>query len=301
MKMGRREFLKATLAGTGGMLLAGGRPVGAAAEETWDPYELVPLGKTKVRFSRTGFGTGMLGRNRQSNQTRLGREVFGKLLRDAYDRGVRYFDMADMYGSHPFVGEALAKHPRESYALQSKLWVAGGKYLSEDEHKDLSLAVKRFLKEIKTDYIDSILLHCMTDAKWPEKFRRHMDTLEALKERGLILAHGVSLHSLAALETAVAEPWVDTMNVRLNAYGVNMDDKDPAKVAELVRKAHEAGKGVVAMKLIGEGKFRDSDEKRDESVRFVLGLKAVDAMAVGFEKIEEVDDFAARVKKVVKT
>jgi hypothetical protein len=50
--------------------------------------------------------------------------------------------------------------------------------------------------------------------------------------------------------------------------------------------------------LMGEGEFRNSDEKRDESVKFVLGLGCVDLLAVGFEKAEEIDDFAARVRKV---
>ncbi|MHC4806992.1 MAG: hypothetical protein ACYTBX_12155, partial [Planctomycetota bacterium] len=65
-----------------------------------------------------------------------------------------------------------------------------------------------------------------------------------------------------------------------------------------LKALHKQGKGVVGMKLIGEGSFRDSDEKRDESVRYVLGLGCVDTMVVGFEKVQEIDDFAARVRKV---
>jgi len=299
MKLGRRDFLRTTLAGTGGLVFA--EPLRAAAlrRETWDPFEKVPLGKTKVRVSRVGFGTGMRGGNRQSNQTRLGKEVFEKLLREAYDRGVRFFDMADMYGTHPFVADALSKYPRDSYALQTKIWVRPGG-IPEKERPDADVVVERFLKELKTDYIDMVLIHCMTDRDWPDKQRRQMDILAKLKEKGLIRAHGISIHSFAALETAAAEPWVDTFNVRINAYGQNMDDKDVNKVAEVVRKAHAAGKGAVGMKLIGEGKFRDDDEKRNESAKFVLNTKAVDTLAVGFEKIEEIDDYAARVKKTPK-
>ena len=296
MKVGRREFIRTTLAGGSGLLL-GGRAAGIeAGPAAWDPYETVPLGRTKVKVSRVGFGTGMRGGNRQSNQTRLGKEVFEKLLRDAYERGVRFFDLADMYGTHPFAADALSRCPRESYAIQTKIWVRKGG-IPEPERPDADVVVARFLKELKTDYIDSVLIHCMTDKDWPGQQRRQMDILAKLKEKGLIRAHGVSLHSFAALETASADPWVDTFNVRFNAYGVNMDDKDPKKVAAAVQKAHAAGKGVVAMKLIGEGKFRDDDEKRNESANFVLNTRAVASLVVGFEKIEEVDDYAARVKK----
>jgi aryl-alcohol dehydrogenase-like predicted oxidoreductase len=233
---------------------------------------------------------------RQSNQTRLGKDVFEKLLRDSYDRGVRFFDMADMYGTHSFVADALSKYPRDSYALQSKIWFRAGA-LPEKERPDADVCVERFLKELKTDYLDMVLIHCQTDKDWTDKMRKQMDILAKLKEKGLIRAHGASILSFAALEAAAAEPWVDTLNVRINAYGANMDDKDVNKVAEVVKKAHAAGKGIVAMKLIGEGKFRDDEEKRNESAKFVLNSKAADTLAIGFEKIEEVDDYTARVKK----
>ncbi len=124
-----------------------------------------------------------------------------------------------------------------------------------------------------------------------------MNILEKLKKKGIVRAHGVSCHSLPTLQAAADEPWVDSVNVRINAYGKNMDGP-VAKVEPVVRKLHKAGKGVTGMKLIGEGAFRNSDEKRDNSIRYVLGLGCVDAMVVGFEKLEEIDDFAARVRKV---
>ena len=126
-----------------------------------------------------------------------------------------------------------------------------------------------------------------------------MDILDNLKHKGIIRAHGVSCHSLSSLQAAADEPWVDSVNMRINAYGKNMDGPIE-KVEPVVKKLHEAGKGVIGMKLIGEGAFRNSDEQRDNSVSYVLGLGCIDAMVVGFEKIEEVDDFAARVKKVPK-
>ena len=124
-----------------------------------------------------------------------------------------------------------------------------------------------------------------------------MDGLAKLKDKGVIRAHGVSCHSVAALEAAAAEPWVDSVHTRINPYGMRMDDK-PEKVVPVLKKLHAAGKGVVGMKIIGEGQLRNEPEKRDESARFVLGLGCVDILNIGFEKIEEIDDFAGRVSKV---
>jgi predicted aldo/keto reductase-like oxidoreductase len=127
-----------------------------------------------------------------------------------------------------------------------------------------------------------------------------MNILANFKQKGVIRAHGVSCHSLEALEASVTEPWVDSVHARINPYGMSMDG--PAeKVAPVLKKLHAAGKGVVGMKLIGEGKLRDDEAKRDESVRYVLGLGCVDILNVGFEKTEEIDDFAARVRKVERT
>ena len=297
MEMKRREFLARSIAGVGGLLLGSGCTDATRRKSTtFDPYERVPLGKTKIKVSRVGFGTGMRGGGRQSNQTRLGKEKFEALLKTAYERGVRLFDVADLYGTHPYLASALRKMPREDYVINTKIWWRGGG-IPEKERPDADVVVKRFLKELNTDYIDVVLLHCVASEKWPQELRKQMDILDQLKQKGIIRAHGVSCHSLPALQAAADEPWVDSVNLRINAYGKNMDGP-VEKVEPVVRKLHKAGKGVLGMKLIGEGAFRNSDEKRDNSIRYVLGLGCVDAMVVGFEKIEEVDDFAARVRKV---
>jgi len=299
MEMKRREFLVKSIAGAGGLLF-GPMYINAAKQESsiFDPYKKVPLGKTKIKVSRVGFGTGMRGGNRQSNQTRLGKEKFENLLKTAYERGIRLFDVADLYGTHPYLASAMRTMPREDYVINTKIWWRRGG-IPEKERPDADVVVKRFLKELKTDYIDVVLLHCVVSEKWPQELRKQMDILDQLKHKGIIRAHGVSCHSLTALQAAADEPWVDSVNVRINAYGKNMDGP-VEKVEPVVRKLHKAGKGVLGMKLIGEGAFRNSDEKRDKSISYVLGLGCVDAMVVGFEKIEEVDDFAARVRKAPK-
>ena len=262
----------------------------------FDPYETVPLGRTKLKLSRFCLGTGMSGSSRQSNHTRMGKQKLEALLQGAYDRGIRVFDLADLYGTHPYLIPALKEIPRDKYAIITKVWLHTGG-LPEPERPDVDVVVTRFLKEIGTDHIDLVLLHCVTSANWPNELRRPMDGLAKLKDKGLIRAHGVSCHSIAALEAAAAEPWVDSVHARINPFGMSMDDK-PEKVVPVLKKLHNAGKGVVGMKIIGEGRLRNDPEKRDESARYVLGLGCVDVLNIGFEKTEEIDDFAARVRKV---
>ena len=297
MNIRRREFVKRSALGIGGMI-AGLQLANAAESKSafFDPYETVPLGRTKLKLSRFCLGTGMSGSSRQSNHTRMGKQKLEALLQGAYDRGIRVFDLADLYGTHPYLIPALKEIPRDKYAIITKVWLHTGG-LPEPERPDVDVVVTRFLKEIGTDHIDLVLLHCVTSANWPNELRRPMDGLAKLKDKGLIRAHGVSCHSIAALEAAAAEPWVDSVHARINPFGMSMDDK-PEKVVPVLKKLHNAGKGVVGMKIIGEGRLRNDPEKRDESARYVLGLGCVDVLNIGFEKTEEIDDFAARVRKV---
>lgn len=297
MKIERRTFLKRSALGVGGILV--GAQLGMAqdtAPKSFDPFELVPLGKTGLKFSRTCMGTGSHGWQRQSNQTREGRNAFQKLLREAHERGIRTFDLADLYGSHTYLPPAMAGVPRDQYTLVSKIWWNNGG-LPEPERPAPDVVVARFLRELKTDHIDLLLLHCVTAPDWPEQLRSQMEELSRLKVQGKIRALGVSCHSLAALEAAAGEPWVESVHARINPYGMSMDGL-PGTVVPVLKKIHAADKGVVGMKLIGEGRLRHDDARRDASVKFVLGLGCVDILNVGFEKVSEIDDFAARVRKV---
>lgn len=297
MKIKRREFLTRSALGVGAALL--GTPLLAEVKprtKFFDPYERVSLGKTKLKVSRFCLGTGMKGGNRQSNHTQLGKEKIEALIHEAHDRGTQMFDLADMYGTHPYIIPALKGIPRDKFQIVTKIWFRDGG-IPEKERPDADVCIERFLRELKTDYIDLVLLHCVMSAKWPEELRKQMDIMAKLKDKGVIRAHGVSCHTLEALTACATEPWVDSVHTRINPYGMSMDG--PAdKVAPVLQKIHAAGKGVVGMKIVGEGRLRDQPEKRDESLRYVLGLGCVDVLNVGCESIAEVDDMAARVRKV---
>lgn len=308
MKLQRREFLQRAALGAGGLLVAGNSSAGlragldawsspaAAPAKAFDPYALVPLGKTGLEVSRFCLGTGMRGGNRESNHTRMGKAALERLLRESFDRGTRLFDLADLYGTHPYLVPALKGVPRDRYQIVTKVWwMRGG--LPESERPGADVAVARFLKELGTDHVDLVLLHCVTSPKWPDELRRQMDLLSERKQKGDIGALGVSCHSLAALEAAAAEPWVESVHARINPYGMSMDGS-PEKVVPVLKRIHDAGKGVVGMKIVGEGRLRDDPERRAESVRYALTLGCVDVLNVGCETLAEVDDLAAMVRRV---
>jgi aryl-alcohol dehydrogenase-like predicted oxidoreductase len=299
MKIQRREFLKRSALGVGGLLGASLVPTAEAKSGYFDPFERFTLGKTKIKVSRLCLGTGMHGWERQSNQTRLGKEKFEQLIQDAYERGIRLFDLADLYGTHPYLIPALKKIRRQKFAVVTKIWWRPGG-LPETERPDADVLVARFLKELKTDYIDLLLLHCVTSGNWPTELSRQMEILDKLKQKGVICAHGVSCHSIEALEAAAREPWVDSVHTRINPYGMRMDGP-PEKVLPVLKKIHDAGKGVIGMKIIGEGGLRNDPEKRDQSVKFALQSGCVNVLNVGFEKVGEIDDLSARVSKVRRT
>jgi aryl-alcohol dehydrogenase-like predicted oxidoreductase len=257
-----------------------------------DSDALVPLGRA-LKVTRLGFGTGMAGGKRQSNQTRLGPEKFERLLQYAYDHGVRLFDMADLYGTHRYVARALRGKPRDSYTLVTKIWSHPGG-LPERERPDADVCLRRFLKEFGTDYFDVVQLHCMTSGKWPQEMRKQMDLLAERKQKGDLRAHGASIHSIKALQAAAREPWVDVIHARVNMYQ-SRTDGPMAKVVSILEQVHAAGKGIIAMKLNGEGTF--DARQRAANLRFVMGLGCIDAMVVGFEKIEHIDEFRAGVKE----
>ncbi len=268
-------------------------------ENSTDPVALVPLGK-HLKCSRIGFGTGMRGSHRSSDMVKAGWPKSIELIQFAYDHGIRFFDCADLYGTHQIVAEALKGKPRDSYVIASKLWLHPGGGLPEKERLAPEETLPRFLRELRTDYIDLVQIHCLSNGKWATDFAPAMEGLERLKEKGVIRAHGMSSHSCAATELASQTPWCDVVHVRLNSEGMVMDggEDSESKVRETVRTAklaHDAGKGVIAMKVVGEGRMADKPAMRKKSTVFVTKLDCVDVMIVGFSEKEHITEFIDNV------
>ena len=188
---------------------------------------------------------------------------------------------------------------RDDLTLASKIWVRGGG-IPEPERPDANVVVDRFRKELKTDYIDLVQLHCLVEENWTETQKKQMDILENLKAKGIIKAHGVSVHSLDAMKEAADSSWVDVIHVRINPFGLSMDKPNPEEVIQVIRQLHNSGKGVIGMKLVGNGKLRDQSDKIDNAIKFVLGLEIVDMVIIGFESNEQIDNYLVRTEKALK-
>jgi aryl-alcohol dehydrogenase-like predicted oxidoreductase len=295
----RRQFIVTVSAGAGTVLFgtAASSMLSFRTADSFDPFQIVTLGRTGIKTTMLGMGTGFNGGNRSSNITRAG--TAETVIRSAFDKGIRYFDCADSYGTHPFTAKALKDIERGKYTLGTKIWISPGT-IPESERPDADIVVDRFRKELNTDYLDIVQLHCMMSAEWTNEQKKQMDILETLKSKGIIRAHGVSVHTFEALEAASESPWVDVIHVRINAFGAAMDSKDPARITPLIEKMHESGKGIIGMKLVGGGNFMNDSDKIDQSLRFVLGLKTVDMIIIGFEHPEQIDNYAGRIESALK-
>jgi len=284
--LNRRDFLAqastaAALAATTGSALAAGAKKALPA----GPTARVVLGKTGIETSLIGMGTGTVGSGQSSNQTKLGVKGFTRVVRHALDQGVNFFDVADQYGSHVFLREALKGVPRESYTIMTKTHARDA--ITARNHLD------RYKLELGVDYIDVVLLHCMTKSGWTDDYTGSMEYLMKAKEEGSIRAHGTSCHGMDPLRTSAQSPFVEIDLARINPEGLIMDDKRPDEVASVLEEMHTAGKGVVGMKILGEGRIV-TPERIDDSLRYVLGLGTVDAFVIGFEKTEQIDDIIKR-------
>jgi len=245
--------------------------------------DLVVLGKTGIKTSRLAMGTGTVGSGHHSHQTALGVKGLSDLLLNGHDNGLRFFDAADAYGSHPHVAEALKHLRRDQVTVLTKTWARD----PAEARADLD----RFRKELGTDYIDICLMHCLTEGDWTERYRGVMDVFSEAKEKGTIRAHGCSCHSIEALRAAAKSPWVEVDLVRINPIGSHMD-ADPDTVVGVLREMKAAGKGIVGMKILGQGDLRN---RQDEALKYALSLGVLDAFTIGAESKSEQEDLIKRI------
>jgi 1-deoxyxylulose-5-phosphate synthase len=285
--MRRREFLVRSATAAGAVWLSSKSILNAIAEQTlpkkFSASDIVTLGHTGISTSRLAMGTGTVGSEHHSHQTALGVKGLSDLLLNGYDHGLRFFDAADSYGSHPHVAEALKHVQRDKVTVLTKSWARDAAGMRAD--------LDRFRRELGTDYLDVCLMHCVTEADWTDKFRGAMDVLSEAKQKGTIRAHGCSCHSIEALRAAAKSPWVEIDLARINPIGAYMDS-DPATVVGVLKEMKSAGKAVVGMKVLGQGKLRD---RQDEGIKYALSLGLLDAFTIGAESKQEQEDLIRRI------
>src|SRR3954463_15847484 len=286
-EMKRREFLTSAAYGMSAAWLGTKMTATAFAmpqlTRKFAASDTVVLGNTGIHTSRLAMGTGTVGTGHHSHQTALGVQGLSDLLRNGYDNGLRFFDSADAYGSHPHVAEALKHIPRDKVTVLTKSWSRNPAEMRAD--------LDRFRKELGTDYLDIVLMHCLTEGDWTDRYKGVMDVLSEAKQKGIIRAHGCSCHSIEALRAAAASPWVEVDLARVNPIGSHMD-ADPATVISVLKQMKASGKAVVGMKILGQGDMRD---RQDEALRFALGLGVLDAFTIGAESRAEQEDLVRRI------
>lgn len=293
----RRQFIKGTAALAGATFLSSCNIGPLAIGRKPTAVDQVPLGKTGLKLSRLGFGTGSKG---GSIQRALGANEFNRLIRYAYDQGITYIDTSESYRTHTMVREAIRGLDREKLFIQSKMPGLPEKPLE---------VLERYRKELGVDYIDSLLVHCAVRADWDEGRKRLLDAFEEAKAKKIILAHGVSCHTLPALTKAARLDWVDVNLVRINPQGAHIDttvEQWDAKsnasclpaVLEQIKVMRQNRHGVIGMKIIGNGDFTQPED-REKSIRFTMQSGLVDAVVIGFKSTAEIDEAILRINSAL--
>lgn len=287
----RRHFIHTGLIGAAA--ITAGLPNSVVAKTKIYRIDKVKLGKTGLTIPRLALGTGTHGGNQSSDFTRMGMDNWLNIARYAQERGLTFYDCADLYGSHQNVKEILKSVPREKATVLTKIWTRPEKWNPDDPAK----TIDRFRKETDSDYFDIMLLHCMTNGQWQEEKKPYIEALSVAKQKGIIKTVGVSCHNFEALKLAADDPWVDVILARINPDGLIMD-ASADEVMAVLKKAHDSGKGIIGMKIFGEGKL-SQESQREKSLRYVLGSKNVDSMTIGMTTIEQVDDAVNRIMRIV--
>ncbi|MHC4110190.1 MAG: aldo/keto reductase [Planctomycetota bacterium] len=293
----RRQFIKSTAALTGAIILPCHAQPASEIKPKRTAVDQVTLGKTGLKLSRLGLGTGSIG---GSIQRGLGQEKFNSLIRYAYDKGITYIDTAQAYRTHEMVRDAIKGLPREKLFIQSKMPGTPEKPLE---------VLDRYRKELNVDYIDSLLVHCGVSKNWDEKRKRLLDAFEEAKQKKIIRAHGISCHSLPASTRAAQLDWVDVNLVRINPQGAHMDT--PAEswnaksdvshvpaMMEQIKIMRKKRHGIIGMKLIGNGDFK-KPEDREKSIRFAMKCGLLDAVVIGFKSPAEIDEAIKRMNSAL--
>jgi len=293
--LSRRQFLERSAGATGALLLASGSWFGAQAAARRTAVDQVALGQTGLKLSRLGFGTGSDSGN---VLYALGQANFNKLIRYAYDQGITYFDCAEAYKTFDWIGGAIKGLPREKLFLQSKV---------PGKPDAVLAAIDRHRKVFDTDYVDSLLIHCMVKDRWTDEWKRIMDAFDEAKEKKWIRAKGVSCHSLPALRAATASNWTEVHLVRVNPQANHIDGMeqtwnrpghDLAPVLAELKTMRAKGRGVIGMKIIGNGEFTQPED-REKSIRFAMGRRELDAVVIGFKSTAEIDEAIHRMNQAL--
>lgn len=231
------------------------------------------LGKTGLIVSKLCFGGLTVG----PLQADLSPLEGGKVIREAFDRGVNFIDTAELYGTYPHIREALKGFKRDKIVISTKSYA----YSVETAEK----ALKEAMDELKTDYIDLFMMH---EQESEHTIRGHYEALEyyqKMKEKGYIKAIGLSTHHIAAVLGAQKYSQIEVVHPIVNKLGIGIQDGSIDQMIQALQDYRQDGRGVFAMKPLGGGHLiKDYDAAFD----FVKNLDVVDSFAIGMQSVDEV-------------
>jgi len=266
----------------------------AAPEETLRPLtQRVPYGGTGISVSRLCWGTGLMAVLKHN----LSHEEAARVLLRGLELGVNFWDTADGYKTHPHVGAALRQlgpHRRKEVAINSKTPAKDAAKAADD--------VDRYLQEMDTEYIDTILLHGVETV---EEFHNRAGTLDALlraKEAGKVRAVGLSTHlgSGPIMAVCAEDPRIEVVLTSVNRDGLMLKQTTLTEHLPLVRRIYEAGKGICLMKTLAQGGLTKTPEEVRDAIRFNLRLPYAHSVCVGVNSVHEVE-FAVAVAAAEET
>lgn len=277
----------------------------------------IRLGKTNIRTSRLGIGSGTADHLGRCSQAMMPLRTFSDLLVYACEKGITLWDTALLYNTHRHIRHALTQVSRRRITLVSKIPSIGEKSAYAD--------VARALEELDVDYLDVCLLHGVRNERDFRSREGALKALIAMKKSGMIRSVGLSAHGIEALEAARESSEIEVVWARVNYAGYHMDTRrlgvydslaafaflkkmvkllprgiiaplihrkptpvseaDRTEVAQILKQIHGRGIGVVGMKVVGEGLLADNPRR---ALEYVNGLSCVDAAVVGMVTREQI-------------
>lgn len=230
------------------------------------------LGKSGLNVSRLCFGTLTM----SPLQKDMTPEEGAKLLVYAYERGVRFLDTADLYGTYPHIKLALKDAP--DYVISTKAYCYDRQTAQE--------ALERAYRGVGRDYIDLFMLH---EQESLYTLRGHEEALVFLseqREKGHIGAVGVSTHFAGCVSAAARFPMIQVVHPLINYAGIGIQDGTREDMENAIRTARDANIGIFAMKPLGGGHLiRDNRA----ALEYARSSPLLDSVAIGMQNTAEID------------
>jgi uncharacterized protein len=231
------------------------------------------FGNTSLSVSKLCFGTLTVG----PLQAKFGIPRAVKVFEYAWERGINFFDSAELYGTQPYIG-ALSNHIRHEAVVVTKSY--------SDTADKMRESVENSLREMKLDSIPVYLLHEQESSLTLSGHRRALDVLLEYKQKGLIQVLGVSTHTVEVTRVVRLLPELEVIFSMHNIEGYGIKDGTREDMEDELKQDYEAGLGVYLMKSLGGGKLL---HRAREALEYSRDYPYAHSVAIGMKDEREVD------------